>query len=448
MNDTLRSHLDRIRGAALKAADPAFALERHLHLHMDGSQATLTGGQASWILSEGEKVHLLAVGKAAVPMAQRSLEILGARLAAGFVIAPHEQAATRKLPRELRLLEAGHPIPDRSGLEAAEEVERFLRGMRPGNKLIILLSGGASALLAAPAPDISLDELQAATQLLLRSGATIQDLNAIRKHMDRLKGGQLVRLARAVPIMTLILSDVIGDRLDIIASGPTVPDPSTYSECWGILERYRLVGRMPAGIVKNLKSGVEGRLPETPKPGDAIFKNVSNTIIGSNRLAADAALAEASRLGYNSLLLSTFSEGEARDLGVQAAAIGKGLHYRDTPIPRPACIVAGGETTVTVTGKGKGGRNQELALSAAIWLEGVPDTALMAFATDGIDGPTDAAGAIVDGETVATARRAGLDAQSHLADNDAYALLKVAGALIFSGPTNTNVNDLLVILAG
>jgi hydroxypyruvate reductase len=291
-----------------------------------------------------------------------------------------------------------------------------------------------------------LSDLQVTTDLLLRSGATIGELNTIRKHLSRLKGGQLARLAAPAPVGVLILSDVVGDPLDVIASGPTVPDPTTYAEAWDVVQRYRLGESLPDSVSRRLRAGVAGQLPETPKPGDPLFAGVHNCIIGSNRLAAQAAVAEARRCGYRALLLTTFVEGEAREAARVAAALARSARVHGDPLSPPACLVWGGETTVTVRGQGKGGRNQELALAAALALEGVPDVLLMALATDGTDGPTDAAGAIVDGGTAARARALGLDPLAALANNDAYPLLSAVGDLLHTGPTGTNVNDLLVIL--
>jgi hydroxypyruvate reductase len=309
-----------------------------------------------------------------------------------------------------------------------------------------LLSGGASALTPAPVAGLTLADLQITTDQLLRAGATIGELNAVRKHLDRLKGGQLARLVAPAPVAALILSDVVGDPLDVIASGPTAPDPTTYAMAWQILEQRGVQTQLPAAVRAHLQRGREGMLPETPKPGDPLFARVTNTLVGSNRLAALAAVTAAEQLGYRALLLTTFVEGEAREVARVAAALAKGVRQHGDPLPAPACLVWGGETTVTVRGHGRGGRNQELALAAALALEGLPGVALMALATDGTDGPTDAAGALVDGTTIGAARSLGLDPVAALANNDAYPLLEAVGALLLTGPTGTNVNDLLVVL--
>jgi hydroxypyruvate reductase len=301
-------------------------------------------------------------------------------------------------------------------------------------------------MLPQPVPEGSLADLQDLTAQLLRAGASIGELNAVRKHLDRMKGGGMARAAAPAPLLALILSDVVGDPLDVIASGPAVPDPTTFQDAWEMLQRYDLLEKAPESIRSYLAAGRGGQAPETPKPGDPLFERVENHIIGSNRLAALAARDEAERLGYRAMLLSTFIEGEARQVGRVAAGLAKGVILQGDAFPPPACLVFGGETTVTVRGSGSGGRNQELALAAALALEGLPGVGLMALATDGSDGPTDAAGAIVDGETIARARQLGLDPYAALENNDAYPFLRTTGSLMLTGPTGTNVNDLTVIL--
>jgi hydroxypyruvate reductase len=289
--------------------------------------------------------------------------------------------------------------------------------------------------------------LQRRPDLLLRSGATISDLNAVRKHLSQIKGGGLARLVGQAPLASLILSDVVGDPLDVIGSGPTVADSTTFADAWRVLERYSLVARVPATVRERLRAGVDGILPDTPKPDAALLQRVHNVVVGSNRLAAEAAIQAASEAGLNALLLSTFVEGEARQVGRVAAALAKELVTSDRPVSRPACLVWGGETTVTVRGSGKGGRNQELALAAAMSMAGLPGVLLVALGTDGTDGPTDAAGAVASGETIGRARSVGLDAVAHLENNDAYPFFDTLGDLLRTGPTGTNVNDLLFLFA-
>ena len=395
-----------------------------------------------------DRLLVIAVGKAAIPMAQAAVDILGEQIAAGVIVTKTEHADRHGLPERLSVIEAGHPIPDENGLRAGRDVIRLLDSTTEDDRVLLLLSGGGSALLPAPVTDLSLDDLQATTDALLRAGATIGEVNTVRKHLSRLKGGQLARRAAPAPLVALILSDVVGDPLDVIASGPTAPDPTTYAQAREILERFDLLDKVPASVLDHLNAGVRGRLDETPKPGDALFTNVANVIVGANRLAAEAVIAEARAMGYNALLLSTFVEGEAREVARVAVALMREVRAFDRPVPAPACLVWGGETTVTVRGFGKGGRNQELALAAAVAMEDMADVSLMALATDGTDGPTDAAGAIVDGETVPLARENDWDPHATLDDNNSYPLLQDIGDLLRLGPTGTNVNDLLVLLIG
>ncbi len=446
METILKQHLIQIRTAALQAVDPGIAVNRFIHLDVEENNPALHIGNPAWTLHQGERLLLVAAGKAAVSMAQAAAGVCGEWLSRGVVVTKYGHAVGHPLNPALQIYEAGHPVPDQAGLGAAKAVLSLVENAGATDRIILLLSGGASALLPLPVPGITLDELQALTTLLLRAGATIGEINALRKHLDQLKGGQLARRAAPAALAALILSDVVGDPLDVIASGPTVPDPTTYQDAWEILERYGLLKGTPVSIRDHLQAGIHGQAPETPKPGDSLFARVSNQVIGSNRLAALAARQEAERMGYHSCLLSTFVEGEAREVARFAAALARGTRCDGDPFPPPACLIFGGETTVTLKGNGKGGRNQELALAAAIAVQDTPGVALMALATDGTDGPTDSAGAIIDSGTIALARRLGLDPHAALANNDAYPFLEATGAQMHLGPTGTNVNDLVIIL--
>ncbi len=437
-----REHFEKIRVAALAAVEPARAVGRFLSLE----GGALRAGEARLTLRDGAAVRLVSAGKAAASMTGAAVSLLGGRLERGVLVTKYDHLAGHSLPPAIEVFEAGHPVPDDAGRAAVAGVERLLAWCREGDVVLALLSGGASALLADPAEPISLSELQATTGLLLRSGASIVELNAVRKHLSRLKGGQLARLAAPATVVSLILSDVVGDPLDVIASGPTAPDPTTFADAWSVVERRGLAQDLPAPVRQRLRGGADGRLPETPKPGDPLFRRVHNVLVGSNRLAALAAVGEARALGYTTLLLSTFVEGEAREVARVAAALGRGVLAHGDPVPPPACLVFGGETTVTVRGSGRGGRNQELALAAALALEGLEGVSVMALATDGSDGPTDSSGAMVDGATAGAIRAAGLDPAAALAENDAYPALEAAGAQLRTGPTGTNVNDLTVVL--
>ena len=440
----LRDDLTKIRSAALQAVEPAQAVRQHLKV----AHGELCVAGKCWQLASLRRVRLLSVGKAAVPMAEAAAELLGERLERGLVVTKYEHAATHTLPTRIQVIEAGHPIPDEAGKRGATAALKLLERSTPQDLVLVLLSGGGSALLPAPVQGVTLSALQTTTELLLCSGASITELNAVRKHLSRLKGGQLARAANPAQVSALILSDVVGDPLDVIASGPTVPDTTTYTDAWAVLERYEIQSKIPPSVSAYLRAGLSGEIPETPKPGAALFEEVHNQLIGSNRQAALAAVETARKLGYQSLLLTTFVEGEAREVAQVAAALAKGIRRYCDPLTPPACLVWGGETTVTVRGTGSGGRNQELALAAAQALSGWEDLALMALATDGTDGPTNAAGAVIDGSTIQRALALGLDPQTALAQNDTYPLLAATGDLLQLGPTGTNVNDLLVILVG
>jgi hydroxypyruvate reductase len=301
--------------------------------------------------------------------------------------------------------------------------------------------------MALPVPGVTLEDLELLTQSLLRCGATINEINAIRKHLSQVKGGQLARLAQPAQVISLIVSDVIGNPLDVIASGPTCPDTTTYADAYAVLERYHLVETLPAAVVQHLKLGTRGEWPETAKADDKAFQRTQNLIIASNEHAALAGMARARQFGFSTMLLSTFVEGEAREVAKVMAAIAREMDRSGQPLPRPACVVAGGETTVTVRGTGLGGRNQEMALAAAPFLNGLENVALVALGTDGTDGPTNAAGAIATGRTAQRASNRSLSILRHLDENDSYHFFQALGDLIVTGPTNTNVNDLIFVFA-
>lgn len=354
--------------------------------------------------------------------------------------------------RPLTLLEAGHPVPDANGLAGAARIADLLRGLTERDLVLVLLSGGGSALLPLPAPGLTLADYGALNEQLLRCGATIGEINAVRKHCSRLQGGQMARLAAPAQVAALILSDVVGSPLDVIASGPTVPDRSTFAEALAVLARHNIVGVVPAGVRDHLRRGAAGSIPETPKPGDPLFECVHTVVIGDNLSAARAAVAEAARVGLRSALLTTFVQGEAREVGRVAAGLAQGMAWGQSDFGAPACLVLGGETTVTIRGAGLGGRNQELALAAACALDGQPlppgiEVAVVSLGTDGTDGPTDAAGGLATAESLARGRRLGLDAAAALTNNDSYRYLAALGDLLFTGPTQTNVNDLIFVFA-
>lgn len=438
----------RVLAAALRAVEPGAAVRRHLKVENGGSSGPIlhAGGRA-FPLRDFRRVLLIGAGKAGLPMAGAVVEMLGERLSAGLVIVKEGHGGELPAGAPVEILEAGHPLPDERGVAAAQRLLDLLSETTPEDLVLCLISGGGSALLVSPAGRLTLADLQRLTSELLACGASIDEINALRKHLERLKGGNLARLAAPARLVTLILSDVVGDPLEVIASGPTVPDPSTYLQAWRILERYELPERLPEAVIEHLQAGLRGEWPETPKPGDPLFETVVNVVVASNAQASRAALEQARQEGFDSLLLTSFLQGEARQAGRFLAAIARQIAANGEPLRRPACLLLGGETTVTLQGNGRGGRNQELALGALPDLAGLPGVALVALATDGGDGPTDAAGAVVTGESLQRARQAGLEPYDHLARNDAYPFFEALGDLIKTGPTQTNVNDLAFLFA-
>ncbi|MBT9162043.1 MAG: D-glycerate 2-kinase [Dehalococcoidia bacterium] len=431
-----RADVLEILAAALEAVDPAKLIKCHVRLERD----QLIIGQRTYDLKRHQKIFVIGGGKASGALVPAIEEILGKNITAGMVNTKYGYTAETEI---IKINEAGHPIPDRNGVRGMEEIQRLLSIAAEGDLVICLLSGGGSALLPLPAPGIGLEEMGRVTDLLLKAGATIDELNTVRKHICSVKGGQLVRMVYPAELVSIILSDVVGDSLSTIASGPTVPDPTTFADAQRVLQRYDLWDEVPK-LKERITRGIAGDISETPKEGDPIFSRVHNFVIGNNRLAVEAAIERARERGFNPMLLSTFLEGEAREVGKLFAAIAREILESGHPVCRKALVVGGGETTVTVRGGGKGGRNQELALSAAIAIGGLENIVIASLATDGTDGPTDGAGGLVDGYTVDRARERGLDPIKHLDNNDSYNLLRRTGDLIVTGPTNTNVNDLVI----
>ena len=410
---------------------------RH-HLRLSGD--ALTAGRKRYQLAKFRNIYVIGAGKASVEMARAVERLLGKRIHGGLINTKYGHGASAL--RRIEVNECGHPVPDARGEEGAARIAEVARQAEAEDLLICLISGGASALLPLPTPPVTLEDTQAATRLLLECGANIHEINCVRKHISAIQGGQLARLAYPATMLALILSDVIGDDLDVIGSGPTVPDRSTSSEAKAILEKYGIWNKAPAGV----RQRIGAVAPETPKPGDRIFARVQNVIIGSNRLAVDAAAREARQLGFRTMVLSTFLEGEAREVARVHAAIAREILSSSRPLRRPACVISGGETTVTIRGRGLGGRNQEFALAAALDIAGLEDVVILSGGTDGTDGPTDAAGAIADGTTLARAAAHRLDAAGYLANNDSYHFFETLGDLVKTGPTGTNVADVQVIL--
>jgi glycerate 2-kinase len=425
----MEEQLREILSAGLAAADPREAVLRSVRL--EGGSILADG-----VRFEAERVFVLAAGKAAPAMAGAAEELLGERLAGGLVVAKYGHEAD--LGR-LETVFAAHPEPDERGVEAARRTEELAASLREDDLLLALISGGASALLADPAPDVGLEDMKRLTAALLRSGADIGEINTVRKHVSVLKGGGLVSLAAPAPTLALLLSDVVGDDPSAIASGLTAPDPTTLEDTRRVLARYGI--EPPESVVEHLEHA-----GETPKPGDALFKGVVNVVCGSGRHAAEAAAQKARDLGYEPLILSTTVTGDARGIALFSAAVIREILESGNPAPAPCALLSGGEATVIVRGEGTGGPNQEFALALATVLDGVEGWAAFAADTDGGDGPTEAAGGLVTGATAETIRANGVDPQEALENNNAYAALQAGGALLVTGPTGTNVNDLRVAL--
>lgn len=434
-NSDARWRAFAVLDAALDAVDPTAAVRRHMRRTGD----TLHIGDREYDLTQYEHIYVVGGGKASAAMAQAVEDILGARLTAGAV---NVRYGYTKPTRAIRINEAGHPIPDDAAIAGTRQMVELVQSAGSNDLVLCLISGGGSALMTLPVDGVSLADLQQLTEALLRSGATINEINTIRKHLSQVKGGRLARLAEPASVVTLILSDVVGSPLDVIASGPTVPDTSTLDDTRAVIARYGIADAVPERIATYLETAAE----ETPKAGDPAFARTHNLVIASNAVAAQAALDKARSLGFDSAILSTYIEGEAREVAKVFAGVAREIAAHDRPLRRPACLIAGGETTVTIRGEGRGGRNQELALAAGLALEGLgPDVMVIGLATDGTDGPTDAAGGVVDGTTLARARALGLDPWAFLAENDSYRFLERLGDLIVTGPTNTNVNDLVFV---
>jgi len=426
--------------AALEAVDPRQAVKRNVTLRNN----TLIIKDLKFNLDEYENIYVIGGGKASGAMAEAVEEILGDRIKEGLVNVLKGTENKFKTKR-IKLNGATHPIPGEEGMKGARKMIEIANKASEKDLVIVLISGGGSALMPLPADPITLDEKKEVTSLLLKCGATINEINAVRKHISMFKGGQLARACYPATLVALIISDVVGDPLDVIASGPTAPDTTTFEDAYRVLKFYNLLDKVPKSIKERIEKGVRGEIKETPKPGDKVFEKVHNIIIANNRIACEAAVAKAKEYGLSTLILSTHVEGEARHVGTVMAGIAKEVYKTDTPLKKPALIMAGGETTVTVVGSGKGGRNQELALSAALKISGYEGIVIASIGTDGIDGITDAAGGIVDSTTVERGKEKGLDALEFLANNDSYTFLTKVGDAIFTGPTGSNVNDIMLI---
>ena len=434
-DDAMRATIMAIGRAAIAAVDPATAVRETVAVHDGGIQI----GSLRVSAADARRVIVLGAGKASPRMAAALVEILGDRVAGGLVITKDGYASPAG---QVEIVEAGHPVPDARGQAATRRLLEMAGDAQAGNLVLCVISGGGSALTPCPPDGITLAELQNVTDQLLRSGATINQMNAIRKHLSLFHGGLLAAAAAPARVVGLLVSDVVGNPVDVIASGPASPDPTTYADALAALDAFDLRDAAPASIRERLELGARGGLPETPKPDDPLFDRVSNLVIADNARAGLAAVAAAREAGLHAQFLTSRVQGEAREIAKLVAGAAIDIARSDRPVSRPGCAVFGGETTVTVRGTGRGGRSQELAVAAAEALAGEPNTAVFALATDGTDGPTDACGGLIDWTTIDRARAAGGDCASALADNDSYSYLQCCGDLVQLGPTGTNVNDL------
>jgi len=425
--------------AAIKAVDPKAIIKSKIRLK--GYVLQVNG--YTFDLKKFKNIYVVGGGKASGSMAEALEEVLGDKITNGLVNIPKGSKHRTKI---VRLHEASHPIPDESGVEGTRKMLDIAENAGENDLVICLISGGGSSLMPMPRGEITIADKRRITEDLLKCGATINEINTVRKHISEFKGGWLAKKAYPATILNLILSDVLGDPLDFIASGPTVPDSTTFSDAIKVLKKYGLWDKAPESIKKVLTDGEKGLIPETPKADDEAFKKVFNVVIGNNRAASMAACETLKSEGLNTLLLTSLLEGEARHVGTVLASLAHEVLASGNPIKKPAGMVAGGETTVTVTGKGKGGRNQEIALAASLKIRGLDGVVIASLSTDGVDGPTDAAGALVDGKTIARAEAFGLRAEEFLADNNSYSFFSQLGDLILTGPTGTNVNDVSVII--
>lgn len=441
MESLLREKVKSIFFASLKGADPKLCVKRFLMV----KNGYILAGDLRKKLNEINKILVVGAGKASALMAQATEEVLGDEIDSGAVVSKTGYQAPLK---KIKLYFGGHPYPDENGVKGTQTIIETVSEAGENDLVISLFSGGGSSLLVSPFDGISLEDKKRMTRLLLECGANIDEINTIRKHISKVKGGRLAKLAYPAQIVSLILSDVIGDRLDSIASGPTAPDPTTFKDCLEILFKYKLMDKIPKSIKVFLENNQNKKDCETLKPGDLVFEKVKNIIVGSNLSALKEAQRKAKELDFNTLMLSSTISGDTRKAALEHAELARRIKVEKKIVPPPACVISGGETTVEVKGKGLGGRNQEFVLVSAIEIDGLKNVVIASLNTDGTDGPTDAAGAICDGFTVSRAKKKNLDPKEYLEQNDSYHFFEKLGDLIKTGPTNTNVMDIHIILVG
>ncbi len=438
---SMRKDAGIIFQSGLKAVEPEAAVKKYCRIKGED----LIVGEMVYDLSDFKNLFVIGFGKAAAPMARAFEDLFGERITGGVINVKYGHLVQLE---KIATIEAGHPVPDSNGEKGAGAIVEIVQNAGKDDLIICLISGGGSSLLPLPAEGLTLEDKQNAIKVLLACGATIYEINTIRKHMSCVKGGRLAQLSWPATFVSLILSDVVGDDTDVIASGCCVPDPSTFSDCMEIINKYDILRRMPQAVVSHIKSGVLEPAMETPKPGSPSFKHTHNLIVGNNIKAILAARKKAEDLQYNTIVLSSMIEGETKDVAKVHTAIAKEILRTGLPVTVPACIISGGETTVTIKGKGKGGRNQEFVLSAVIDIAGKEDIVVLSGGTDGNDGPTDAAGAVGDCDTVKRAQVLGIDPANFLQNNDSYNFFQKLDDLLMTGPTNTNVMDLRIMLIG
>ena len=425
--------------AGVQAVEPEAAVKRYCR--QEGNR--LLVHQSVYNLTEFEHIYVIGAGKAGATMAKAVQETLGERITEGLINVKYGHLAEVS---RVKLIEAGHPVPDEAGLKGARAILDLASKAEKGDMVLCVISGGGSALLPLPAEGLSLQDKQDTTRVLLACGATIHEVNSVRKHISRVKGGRLAQATYPATLISLILSDVVGDDLDVIASGPTVSDSSTFQDCMKIFNKYGLFEKVPKAVLNHIQKGIEGVVPETPKLADPVFTRTQSVIVGSNLACVLAAETKARSLGYRTLVLSSMIEGETREVACVHAGIAKEILKSGHPLSPPACVLSGGETVVTIRGQGLGGRNQEFVLAAAIGLNSQEGIVVLSAGTDGTDGPTDAAGAVADGQTIQRAQALRLSPADYLLNNDAYHFFEKLGDLVKTGPTNTNVMDLRIML--
>lgn len=428
--------------SALISSDPIDLVKRKLYT----KDNILLIDSLKFDLDQFNRIIVVGAGKASGAMASAVEDIFGDRISKGLI---NVQKGIRERfdTKLIGLNEARHPVPDEGGLLGSRKILNILDDVSKNDLVISIISGGGSALLPLPAGDLELSDMQDVTQNLLKCGATIDEVNMVRKHLSAIKGGRLAKHTYPATMICLIISDVVGDPISSIASGPTVPDPSTYSDAYKVLKRYDVWDRIPEVVKSHINKGLTGEIPESPKPDDPYFKNVNNIILGSNRIALKAASEKAAKLGLTPYILTSYIEGEARHVGTVIASLARETTSEECFFKKPTAILVGGETTVTVRGDGRGGRNQELALSASMKIKEQKGIVILSAGTDGLDGPTDAAGAIIDGSTVQRAQERDMNPTDYLDNNDSYNFFKNIGDLVLTGPTGTNVNDIMIIVA-